>query len=47
MQKQQFLSKAYENIRPTLQLFNLKGDLLKENIYRIKKKSKSFYKTIP
>ncbi len=27
---------AHENIRPTLQLFDLKGNLLKENIYELR-----------
>tara|TARA_B100001248_G_C27186215_1_gene364652 strand:- start:420 stop:623 length:204 start_codon:yes stop_codon:yes gene_type:complete len=36
--------KAYENIRPTIQIFNLKGDLLQESIYRLKRNQKHFIK---
>ena len=36
--------KAYENIRPTIQLFNLKGDLLQESIYKLKRNQNHFIK---
>ena len=35
---------AYENISPTIQVFNLKGDLLQESIYRLKRNQKHFIK---
>ena len=36
--------KAYENTRPTIQLFNLKGDLLQEGIYKLKRDQNHFIK---
>ena len=36
--------KAYENISPTIQLFNLKGDLLQEGIYKLKRSQNHFIK---